>query len=289
MFCFNRGVLAIGLVLAVVLPFSDAVGQSGRADIKAHRDIDYIDGADYPDARDRLDVFMPSDASGAPTVVFFHGGGLVNGDKAQGEFLAKALVPRGIGVVSANYRLSPTVKHPAHLQDAAAAFAWTVAHIADFGGNPEKVYLAGHSAGAYMAALLALDDSYIREVGLAKSSIHGSIPISPFLYVEEVAPDRPKTVWGTDVAAWRQASASSYIGGGKPPLLFVYADGDADWRREQIIRVARELESAGQSSVQTVEIADRTHASVVERLVEPDDPGALQIADFVLRSDGGVH
>jgi hypothetical protein len=88
---------------------------------------------------------------------------------------------------------------------------------------------------------------------------------------------------------WRQASASSYIGGGKPPLLFVYADGDADWRREQILRAARELESAGQSSVQTAEIADRTHASVVERLVEPDDPGALQIADFVLRSDGGAH
>lgn len=289
MFCVKRGFLAIGLVLAVVIPFSDAEGQSARAEIEAHRDIDYIDGTDYADARDRLDVFMPGEASSVPTIVFFHGGGLVNGDKAQGEFLAKALVPRGIGVVSANYRLSPTVEHPAHLQDAAAAFAWTVAHIADFGGNPEEVYLAGHSAGAYMAALLALDDSYIREAGLAKSAIHGSIPISPFLYVEEVAPDRPKTVWGTDPAVWRQASPSSYISGGKPPLLFVYADGDADWRREQITRAARDLESAGQSSVKAVEIADRTHASVVERLVEPDDPGALQIAEFVLRLGGGVQ
>ena len=140
-----------------------------------------------------------------------------------------------------------------------------------------------------MAALLALDDSYIREAGLAKSAIHGSIPISPFLYVEEVAPDRPKTVWGTDPAVWRQASPSSYISGGKPPLLFVYADGDADWRREQITRAARDLKSAGQSSVKAVEIADRTHASVVERLVEPDDPGALQIAEFVLRLGGGVQ
>ena len=78
MFCVKRGILAIGLVLAVVIPFSDAEGQSARAEIEVHRDIDYIDGTDYADGRDRLDVFMPGEASSVPTIVFFHGGGPVS-------------------------------------------------------------------------------------------------------------------------------------------------------------------------------------------------------------------
>ena len=283
MHILSKVLMTTGLALAVAMPIAAVGTESTQPEMTVHRDIDYIDTAEYADARDLLDVFMPVNASNAPVVVFFHGGGLLQGDKGQGEYLANALVPRGIGVVSANYRLSPRVKHPAHLQDAAAAFAWTIAHIADYGGDPNQVHLAGHSAGAYMATLLALDDSYIRAAGLSSSVIHGSISISPFLYVEEVAPDRDKTVWGTDLSTWRQASPSSYIGDGKPPLLFVYADGDADWRRGQIERAVRELKAAGQASVNAVEIADRTHSSVVEKLVDPHDQGADHIANFILQ------
>ena len=283
MHILSKVLMTTGLALAVAMPIAAVEKESTQPEMTVNRDIDYIDTAKYADARDLLDVFMPVNASDAPVVVFFHGGGLLQGDKEQGEYLANALVPRGIGVVSANYRLSPRVKHPAHLQDAAAAFAWTIAHIADYGGDPNQVHLAGHSAGAYMATLLTLDDSYIRAAGLSASAIHGSISISPFLYVEEVAPDRPKTVWGTDLSTWRQASPSSYIGDGKPPLLFVYADGDADWRRGQIERAVRELKAAGQASVDAVEIADRTHSSVVEKLVDPHDQGADHIANFVLQ------
>ncbi len=283
MHILSKVLMTTGLALAVAMPIPAVEKESTQPEMTVNRDIDYIDTAEYADARDLLDVFMPVNASNAPVVVFFHGGGLLQGDKGQGEYLANALVPRGIGVVSANYRLSPRVKHPAHLQDAAAAFAWTIAHIADYGGDPNQVHLAGHSAGAYMATLLALDDSYIRAAGLSASVIHGSISISPFLYVEEVAPDRPKTVWGADISTWRQASPSSYIGDGKPPLLFVYADGDADWRRGQIERAVRELKAAGQASVDAVEIADRTHSSVVEKLVDPHDQGADHIANFVLQ------
>ncbi|MDP6373553.1 MAG: alpha/beta hydrolase [Vicinamibacterales bacterium] len=279
------------VIVAVVLagPWQSAEAQTSIAGMEVHRQIDYIGDASYADERDRLDVFMPSDAEGVPVVVFFHGGGLVNGDKSQGEFVAKGLVPRGIGVVSANYRLSPGVMHPAHLQDAAAAFAWTVEQISEYGGDPERVYLAGHSAGAYMAALLALDDSYLGEAGVTLSAVRGAIPISPFLYVEEVAPDRPTTVWGADPAIWRSASPSTYFRDGKPALLFVYADGDADWRREQIERGATALTAAGQHDVATAEIPDRTHSSVVEQLAAPGDPGAARIAEFVLRPAHGTQ
>ncbi len=280
----NTAIAAMGAAYTFATPLPAVEGQTEQRGIEAHRDIDYMPDEQYPDARDHLDVFMPTHASGSPVIVFFHGGGLLIGDKSQGEFVAKALVPRGIGVVAANYRLSPAVKHPAHVQDAAAAFAWTVAHIADYGGDPKQVYLAGHSAGAYMAALLALDDSYLLEVGLSPAASRGMIAISPFLSVEEVAPDRPKTVWGSDLSTWRKASPSSYVGDGKPPLFFVYADGDDDWRRGQIEGAVRAFEAAGQASVEAVEISDRSHLSIVEKLVDPGDPASAHIANFVLGS-----
>ena len=98
-----------GLALAVAMPTTAVAKESTQPEMTVYRDIDYIDTAEYADARDLLDVFMPVNASDTPVVVFFHGGGLLQGDKGQGEYLANALVPRGIGVVSANYRLSPRV------------------------------------------------------------------------------------------------------------------------------------------------------------------------------------
>jgi len=279
-----KALMAAGFAQAMAAQVHGLGEQSAEHAISAHRDIDYIVGTEYADGRDRLDVFMPAETADSPVIVFLHGGGLLIGDKGQGESVAKALVPRGIGVVAPNYRLSPGVAHPAHVQDAAAAFAWTLENIADYGGDPKRVYLAGHSAGAYMATLLALDDSYLRKVGLSESSVRGMIAISPFLYVEEVAPDRPKSVWGSDASTWREASPTSHVGSERPPLLFVYADGDAEWRRDQIKRAVDALEAAGQERIEVVEIPDRNHLSIIEKLVEGDDLASPRIADFVLRA-----
>jgi len=275
---------AIGLAHLIAVQAAAGGAQSSPTAIRAHRDLDYISNAEYADARDRLDVFMPADSSGVPVIVFLHGGGLLIGDKGQAASVVQALVPRGIGVVAPNYRLSPAVEHPAHLEDAAAAFAWTVQNIAEYGGDPERVYLAGHSAGAYMATLLTLDDSYLESVGLSPSTIKGMVAISPFLYVEEVAPDRPKSVWGSDASVWTMASPSSYFRPGNPPLFFLYADGDAEWRRGQIHRAVTALQALGQERVEVVEIPDRDHLSIIERLVEGDDLASARIADFVLGS-----
>ena len=279
----GTALMAILLAQAVAAQGPARGQRSDPHEIETHRDIDYIAGGEYPDGRDLLDVYMPSEALASPVIVFLHGGGLLIGDKRQGEFVARALVPQGIGVVAPNYRLSPAVAHPAHVQDAAAAFAWSVEHIAEYGGDPKRLYLAGHSAGAYMAALLALDDSYLRKAGLSASSVRGTIAISPFLYVEEVAPDRPKSVWGSNAASWREASPTRYVGVGKPPMLLVYADGDADWRRGQIDRAVREMQAAGQERVEAVEVQDRDHLSIIEKLIEESDLASSRIADFVLR------
>ena len=140
---------------------------------------------------------------------------------------------------------------------------------------------AAGSAGAYLAAQLSLDRSYLRAHGLDLSDIRGTVPISPFLYVEEVAPDRPKTVWGTDEAVWREASVKPYIDSGRPPMLLIYADGDDDWRREQNERLKMELKGAGNSDVDAVEIADRTHGSILSKMAEAGDPGMSRIAAFI--------
>ena len=247
-----------------------------------HRDIDYVAGEDYADNKDRLDVFMPEGLTDAPVVVYFHGGGLQNGTKAIGEGLGKQLAARGIGLVTANYRLSPSVMHPAHMEDAAAAFAWTKRNIANYGGDPDRVFVSGHSAGAYLAALMAVDPRYVEAHGLRLSDIRGAIPISPFLFVEDqdIAPSRPKTVWGTDEAVWLDASVTPYIGASKPPMLFIYADGDDDWRREQNQRLAAELSAAGNDAA-VIEIADRTHGSVNSNMGEDLDTGMMKVVSFV--------
>jgi acetyl esterase/lipase len=275
------GSLAAAALLAIA-PAS-AAGADGFA-IVEHRDIDYIAGKDYAEDKDKLDVFMPEGVSDAPVVVYFHGGALQAGTKAIGEGLARQLAARGIGLVTANYRLSPAVMHPAHMEDATAAFAWTKKHIASYGGDPERVFLSGHSAGAYLAALMALDPSYLEAHGLKLSDVRGVVPISPFLHVEDpdVAPRRPKTVWGTDPEVWLQASVTPYVGAGKPPMLFIYADGDDAWRREQNQRLAADLTAKGNKAM-AIEIADRTHGSVNSKMADDDDPGMLKVAEFVER------
>jgi len=273
----GRRCVLLAVALGFCLPVAAATAQPGSVD----RDLDYLPDVEVGDGRDLLDVFMPVGTRPAPVVVFFHGGGLLEGDKAHGEILAARLLPAGIGVVSANYRLSPGVMHPVHLQDAAAAFAWTVENIADYGGDPERIFVSGHSAGAYLAAMLAVDPSLLAAHGLAPGRLAGSLPISPFLYVEETAKERPKTVWGEDPAVWLEASVTPYIGPGKGPILLIYADGDADWRKAQNERFAQALHATGSTAVRAVEVPGRDHTTVLTDMNETDDPVGALLLEFI--------
>jgi acetyl esterase/lipase len=144
-------------------------------------DVTYYAGPGADRVRHRLDLFLPRGLRDYPVVLLVHGGAWVFGDNrccglylAAGEFLAS----RGIGAVLPNYRLSPGVKHPEHVKDVARAFAWARAHLAEYGGCPGRVFLAGHSAGGHLVSLLATDEKYLQAEGLSTADIKGVISVS---------------------------------------------------------------------------------------------------------------
>ncbi len=137
------------------------------------------------DARHKLDIYAPKEgtASGsAPVVVFFYGGNWDTGERADYAFVGHALASRGIVAVIADYRLYPQVRYPDFLDDSAQALAWTVQEVAQHGGDPSRVYLMGHSAGAYNAAMVALDAR--RLAGSSAQPVRGWIGLAgPYNFI----------------------------------------------------------------------------------------------------------
>jgi acetyl esterase/lipase len=122
-----------------------------------------------PLARDRLDIYRPAAGDrGGPIAMFIYGGGWRSGDRATYGFVGAALAARGITTVIADYRLFPEVKFPAFVEDAARAYAWVSANLASGGGRRRPIVLIGHSAGAYIAAMLALDEHFLAAAGVAQ-------------------------------------------------------------------------------------------------------------------------
>lgn len=140
-------------------------------------DVSYVDAGDtsaYRRERCKLDVYYPEGASGFKTIVWFHGGGLEGGNKS----IPEELKGKGFAVVAPNYRLFPKCRYPDYLNDAAEAVAWTLSHIAGYGGDASQVYVAGHSAGGYLTLMLALDKSLLGRYGVDADSVRGYFPVS---------------------------------------------------------------------------------------------------------------
>lgn len=158
------------LLLAVLAAIS-----ASAADI-VEKDIQYRPGAAdaYAASRCRVDVARPDSSSGAPVVIWFHGGGLTSGSKT----LPAELLGKGYVVVSANYRLMPAVPIDSCIADAAAAVAWARDNAARLGGDPAKIVLSGHSAGGYLSMMLALDKSWLAPHGIDPDSLLAVIPFS---------------------------------------------------------------------------------------------------------------
>jgi acetyl esterase/lipase len=139
-------------------------------------DIAYGEGP-----RRKLDVYVPvtlAPGAKAPVVVFFYGGSWRFGAKADYRFVGDALAAKGIIAVIADYRLFPEVSYPTFLDDTAAAVAWTHREIAAYGGDTQRIFIAGHSAGAYDAAMVAYDDRWLAKYGLSPKQFRGFIGLA---------------------------------------------------------------------------------------------------------------
>lgn len=234
------------------------------------KNVDYLANVDYPDGKDRLDLYIPEGATKAPVIFSLHGGALSQGDKAEEAFVGQRFAAAGYLTVVTSYRLSPQVSHPAHIQDVAAAFAWVKRNIRQHGGDSDRIIVIGHSAGAYLAALLATDARYLAAHKLSPNDIRGVVPVSGFFWVEKpgVAPDRPKDVWGPDQRVWKEASPARYLRPDLPPMLLIYTDGDEAWRKKQNDDMAAALRAAGHKDVTVRQVKGRTHMSVWTKMLD---------------------
>jgi len=122
-----------------------------------------------------LDIYKPIGKKNTPVIVWFHGGGLTGGTKS----IPKELLDYGYLIVSVEYRLSPKVKAPGYIEDAAAATAWVFQNIATYGGNAQQIFLSGHSAGGYLDLMIGLENKWLAKYGISTNSIAGLLPLSP--------------------------------------------------------------------------------------------------------------
>lgn len=190
----NRFVGALALVVlflpgaAQALSLMDPFNLPAAMDGGTARVGDGIAYADGP--RHRLDVYAPEQRGAAAPVVFFiYGGGWNRGERSDYQFVGRALASRGFVTVIADYRLVPEVRYPGFLEDSANALRWVQDNIALYGGDPSRLFLAGHSAGAYNAVMLALDPSFLEEYGvtmpiLGVAALSGPYDFYPFEYDE---------------------------------------------------------------------------------------------------------
>jgi len=172
----------LGIALAgslVASPLTAAQPETRSTEYALDKDILYLPKTnqpafEYADKMCRLDLYRPQDVKGFPTVVFYHGGGLTGGKRS----VPAPLTRRGWAVVGVGYRLHPQVQHPVYIEDAAAALAWTFKNIEPLGGDPNKIFVTGISAGGYLTAMVGLDKSYLAGYGVDADRIAALIPVT---------------------------------------------------------------------------------------------------------------
>lgn len=231
---------------------------------KKTADIAYGD-----DPRQKLDVYVPRRAlADAPVVVFFYGGSWNSGAREDYGFVGEALASRGIVAVVADYRLYPQVRYPLFLEDGARAVAWTRAHIREFSGNPQRLYLMGHSSGGYNAAMLALDGSLLGAVGMSPKDLSGWIGLAgPYDFLPIENPDvRPVFFWPDSPP---QSQPINHVSRGAPPALLIAASKDDLVNPTRNTGgLARKLREAG-VAVQDLYYSRPSHITLVATLSRP--------------------
>lgn len=174
--------------------------------------------------RQKLDIYLPDHAQHLPLIVFFYGGSWQKGSKSDYRFLGQALTEQGFAVAVVDYRLYPEVRYPTFVEDAARAVAYLHQHAGHYGANPDALYVAGHSAGAYMAMMVGADPHYLENAGGKRSWIRGIIGIAgPYNFL----PFRDDTIKAIFSAAPdAKTQPINHLSGDIPPVFLATGDDD---------------------------------------------------------------
>jgi acetyl esterase/lipase len=229
--------------------------------------------------RNRLDLYLP-EGTGFPVALFVHGGGWCRGDKSMYADVGTFLARHGIGAAVINYRLSPEVRHPEHVRDVAAAFAWVRRNIGSYGGDAGRLSVFGHSAGGHLVSLLATDESHLRPWDLSPKAIQGVVTVSGVYRIGwNISVYGLGHVFrGADKAA---ASPLTHVKPGCPPFLILHAHRDT-WT---LARQARQLHArivANNGWSRLVPVPDETHDNIIHSAAVPGAPHGRQIVRFLL-------
>src|SRR4051794_17288581 len=187
------------------------------AESKVLRDVAYVEPKSE---RQSLDIYAPATGSDHPIVVWIHGGGWRQGDKRGVQQKPQAFVDKGFVFVSINYRFVPQVTVKEMTGDVAKAIRWVHDHAKEYGGNPNSMFVMGHSAGAHLAALVCTDDSYLQAEGLSLSIIKGCVPVDTAAYdipqrfaqSDAAKASAGKDIFGDGEASHRELSPITYVG-----------------------------------------------------------------------------
>ena len=253
--------------------------------------------AGVDDEKRTLDVYAPAGAKDLPVVFWIHGGGWQAGDKTDVKLKPKAFMDKGFVFVSTNYRLLPAVDMGTLTRDVARSFRWVQDHVAEYGGDPKRVLVGGHSAGAQLAALICTDERYLKAEGVSFDVLKGCVPVDGDTYdvpaIIEVAETRwrvhgmppqkfgHRAKFGDDPAKHRDFSAVNHVAKGKgiPPFLILHVANQADVSA-QAFRLGAVLKEAG-VPVRVFGAKDTEHTKLNDDLGLEDDPATKALYEFV--------
>jgi acetyl esterase/lipase len=247
--------------------------------------------------RQVLDVYAPKDAKNLPVVFWIHGGGWQAGDKTSVQGKPQAFVDKGFVFVSTNYRLLPNVDMATIFRDVAKSLGWVHKHIAEHGGDPKRIFVMGHSAGAQLAALMCTDDRYLKAEGVPFEVLKGCVPVDGDTYdvpaIIETAETRRRVhgqpqakfghreKFGNDLEKHKDFSAVTHVAKGKgiPPFLILYVSDHPD-NSAQAQRLEAVLKNAG-ITAKAFGAQETNHNRINAELGTPDDPSTKALYEFV--------
>jgi acetyl esterase/lipase len=250
-------------------------------EVQSVKNLPYRDGKQADPVQHRLDLYYPRGVKGYPVLFFIHGGAWRSGDKDEYDDLGQLFAGEGIGTVIINYRLSPKVQHPSHIEDVASAFAWTRANIEKYDGRKDRIFVCGHSAGGHLAALLATDEKYLKKEGQSLKDIQGVIAISGVHHIVPIIP-LYRSVFGNNREDCKEASPLNHVARNDPPFLLLYAEHDLPTLGRMAEEMNLELKK-NKCDAECQLMARRNHITIITSLMQEGDESHQAIRDFIAR------